>query len=66
MNLGGTKEIGGAGQAWHRYELCAYRVIPDAGVCGMTVSQAEALQPEGARWFIERVRRGGTITPAKC
>ncbi|CAE6740166.1 aspartate-alanine antiporter [Paraburkholderia domus] len=63
-NLGGTKEMGGEGQAWHRYELRAYRVMPDAAVCGMTVSQAEALQPQGTRLFIERVRRGGTIQEA--
>ena len=63
-NLGGTKELGGADQAWHKYELRAYRVLPDAQVCGMTVSQVEALQPAGNRLFIERIRRGNAIQDA--
>jgi putative transport protein len=63
-NLGGTKEMGGADQAWHRYELRAYRVMPDAQVCGMTVSQVEALQPAGMRLFIERIRRGSVVQDA--
>src|SRR5258708_36409337 len=60
-SLGGTKEMGGAGQAWHRYELRAYRVKPESVVCGKTVNQVEALQPEGMRLFIERVRRASVI-----
>ena len=63
-SLGGTKELGGAGQAWHRYEFRAFRVMPDSMICGKTVSHAEALQPEGMRLFIERVRRGGQIHEA--
>jgi putative transport protein len=63
-SLGGTKEMGGEGQAWHRYELRAYRVGPDSVVCGKTVSQVEALQPEGTRLFIERVRRVNVIHEA--
>src|SRR5258708_4605356 len=63
-SLGGTKEMGGAGQAWHRYELRAYRVKPESVVCGKTVNQVEALQPEGMRLFIERVRRGSVIHEA--
>ncbi|MGF6572458.1 putative transport protein [Paraburkholderia sp. GAS333] len=63
-SLGATKEMGGADQAWHRYELRAYRVLPDAPVCGLNVSQVEALQPAGNRLFIERIRRGSTIQDA--
>lgn len=63
-SLGGSAEAGGAGQAWHKYELRAYRVMPDSRVCGKTVSQVEALQPGDTRLFIERVRRGGTIQEA--
>ncbi|SAL81949.1 Aspartate/alanine antiporter [Caballeronia choica] len=63
-SLGGTKELGGGGQAWHRYELRAYRVIPESVVCGKTVSEVEALQPKGTRLFIERVRRGNVIHEA--
>lgn len=63
-SLGATQEMGGADQAWHRYELRAYRVVPDAQVCGLSVSQVEALQPAGNRLFIERIRRGNVILEA--
>jgi putative transport protein len=63
-SLGGTTDMGGADQAWHRYELRAYRVVPGSRVCGLSVSQVEALQPAGMRLFIERVRRGGTVQEA--
>ncbi len=64
-NLGGAKEMGGTGQAWHQYELRAYRIPVDGRAVGLTVSQAEALQPDGNRLFIERIRRGGTIEDAR-
>jgi len=63
-SLGATTELGGAGQAWHRYEFRAFRVMADSRVSGKTVGHAEALEPEGMRLFIERVRRGGTIHEA--
>ncbi|MCP3711143.1 aspartate-alanine antiporter [Paraburkholderia sp. CNPSo 3274] len=63
-SLGGTTELGGAGQAWHRYELRAYRIVADSLAVGKTVSQLEALEPEGTRLFIERIRRGSTIQEA--
>lgn len=56
-------ELGGAGSAWHRFELRAYRIKPDGPVVGLTASQAEALVPN-ARVFIERFRRNGTIQEA--
>jgi putative transport protein len=56
--------MGGADQAWHRYELRAYRVLPGSPACGKTVSEVEALQPKGMRLYIERIRRGGTISEA--
>ena len=62
--MGGSKEMGGEGQAWHRYELRAYRVLADSPACGQTVSQVEALQPQNTRLFIERIRRGGKIEEA--
>ncbi|NML30530.1 aspartate-alanine antiporter family protein [Paraburkholderia antibiotica] len=62
--LGGTTELGGGGQAWHRYELRAYRVVADSPACGKTVSQVEALQPENTRLFIERIRHGDKIEEA--
>ncbi|MFM0322393.1 aspartate-alanine antiporter [Caballeronia glebae] len=63
--LGGGGDLGGAGQAWHKFELRAYRVAEGGRAAGMSVAQAEALEPAGARLFIERIRRGGTIQEAK-
>ncbi len=60
---GGTKEAGGAGTAWHRYELRAFQIREDGIVVGKTAQEAEALVP-GRRVFIERVRRGGQIMDA--
>jgi putative transport protein len=64
-SLGGAKELGGAGQAWHQYELRAYRIPPDGRAIGLTVSQAEALTPDGARLYVERIRRDGKIEEAR-
>jgi len=64
-SLGGAKDLGGAGQAWHRYELRAYRIPQDGRAVGLTVSQAEALAPDGARLYIERVRHDGKIEEAR-
>jgi putative transport protein len=62
--MGGAGEAGAAGSAWHQYGLRAYRVLPGSPVAGLTVSQAEAMQKDGSRLFIERIRRAGTITDA--
>lgn len=56
-------ELGGAGSAWHRFEMRAFRVRPDGRAVGMTTAQVEAMVPE-ARVFIERVRRDGKILEA--
>ena len=61
--MGGEKEIGGAGTAWHKFELRAFRVREGGLVVGKTASEAEALFPE-ARVFVERIRRGGKIEDA--
>ncbi len=58
-------EFGGAGSAWHRFELRAYRIREDGRVVGMTAKQAEGLIPD-ARVFIERIRRDGRIMEAKA
>ncbi|MGF6920258.1 aspartate-alanine antiporter [Paraburkholderia sp. 40] len=63
-SLGGTQDLGGPGQAWHRYELRAYRLPADTLAAGKTVSQVEALEPAGMRLFIERIRRGTVIEEA--
>jgi putative transport protein len=60
---GGGKELGGAGSAWHRWEVRAFRVKPGGKVNGLRVVEAEALVPE-ARIFVQRVRRNGTIEEA--
>src|SRR3954463_12134844 len=57
---GGSKEMGGAGSAWHRWEMRAFRVQHGGRADGLRVVEAEALCPD-ARIFVQRVRRNGTI-----
>ncbi len=60
---GGTKEMGGAGSAWHRWELRAFRVRQGGKAVGLRAVEAEALVPD-ARVFVLRIRRGGAIEDA--
>src|SRR6267143_361733 len=60
---GGSKELGGAGTAWHRWEMRAFRVQPGAKVRGLRAVEAEALLPQ-SRIFIQRIRRNGVIEEA--
>lgn len=60
---GGKKALGGAGTAWHNFELRAYRVKEEAQIVGMTAREAERLLPE-ERIFVERIRRDGKVTDA--
>jgi len=60
---GGTKELGGAGTAWHRWEMRAFRVQPGARVIGLRAVEAEALLPQ-SRVFVQRIRRDGVIEDA--
>jgi putative transport protein len=63
---GGTREMGGAGSAWHRWELRAFRVRPGGKAVGLRAVEAEALIPD-ARVFVERIRRSdGTIEEASA
>ncbi len=57
---GGTRELGGAGSAWHRWEMRAFRVQPGGVVAGLRAAEAEALVPN-ARAFVLRLRRNGVI-----
>lgn len=57
---GATKELGGAGSAWHRWEMRAFRVLPEGIANGLRASEAEALMPE-SRVFVLRLRRNGVI-----
>lgn len=60
---GGVKELGGAGSAWRRRELRAFRVAPGGQAVGLRVIEAEALVPD-SRTFILRLRRDGAIEEA--
>ena len=60
---GVTKEIGGAGSAWRRWEVRAFRVAQGGKAVGLRVTEAEALVPD-ARLFILRIRRNQTIEEA--
>jgi len=60
---GGKKELGGAGTAWHRWEVRAFRVQPGGKVDGLRAVEAEAMVP-GARVFVLRLRRNGVIEEA--
>jgi putative transport protein len=60
---GGKKELGGAGMAWHRWEVRAFRVKTGGKVNGLRAVEAEALVSD-ARIFVLRVRHIGAIEDA--
>jgi putative transport protein len=60
---GGGKEMGGAGSAWHRWVVRAFKVKPGGKVKGMRAVEAEALVSD-ARIFVLRVRHGGNVEDA--
>jgi len=62
---GANQQLPSTGTAWHQYELRAYKIPGGSPLIGMTVRQAEALEAQGMRLFIERVRRGNTVEEAK-
>src|SRR6266550_2633783 len=51
--FGGTKEMGGAGSAWHRWELRAFQVKKDGKAVGQRAAAVEAMVPD-SRLFIQR------------
>jgi len=61
--FGGTKEMGAAGSAWHRWELRAFRVQKDGKAVGLRAAEVEAMVAD-ARVFVQRIRRNGTIAEA--
>jgi len=61
--FGGTKEVRGAGTAWHRWEVRAFRVYASSRINGLRAAEAEALVPN-ARVFVLRLRRNGVIEEA--
>ncbi|HKS71874.1 MAG TPA: aspartate-alanine antiporter family protein [Terriglobales bacterium] len=60
---GGARELGGAGAAWHRWEMRAFRIPAGGRVVGLRAVEAEALVPD-ARVFIQRIRHHGAIEEA--
>ena len=60
---GGSKEIGGPGTAWRRWEVRAFRVAKGGRAVGLRASEAEALVPD-SRVFVLRLRRNGKIEEA--
>jgi putative transport protein len=62
---GGKKELGGAGSAWRRWELRAFRVPAASRVIGLRAIEAEALVPN-QRVFVQRLRRDGIIEEANA
>jgi putative transport protein len=60
---GSAKEMGGAGSAWNRWVVRAFKVKPDGKAVGLRAVEAEALVPN-ARVFVLRVRRDGKIQDA--
>ena len=63
LEHGGKQEAGGAGTAWHQFELRAFRVKDGGAAVGKTAQEAEALIPN-QRVFVQRIRRGGKIIDA--
>jgi putative transport protein len=61
--LGGKLVTSGAGTAWHRFEMRAFRVPAGARVVGLTVGEAERLVPSD-RLFINRIRQCGEVVEA--
>src|SRR2546427_9660377 len=60
---GGVRDLGGAGMAWHRWEVRAFAVQANSRVEGLRAVEAEALVPD-ARVFVLRIRRDGKIEEA--
>jgi putative transport protein len=60
---GGTKDIGGAGTGWHRWELRAYRVKQGGRAVGLRATEAEGMVPN-SRLFVQRIRRNGSVEDA--
>ena len=55
---GGKKELGGAGSAWHRWGVRAFRVQRDSRVDGLRAVEADPCFPNRAFLFSASVRDG--------
>lgn len=58
-----VRKAAGVSSAWHRFELRAYRIADGAPSAGLSIASAEAKFPEH-RFFVQRIRRDGTILEA--
>ncbi|MCF3932031.1 aspartate-alanine antiporter [Acuticoccus sp. M5D2P5] len=63
QRMGGSSDADSVGSAWHQYIIRAYRIEPGAALVGKTVAEAE-IELHRGRIFIERLRRGDTISDA--
>jgi len=60
---GSSKEMGGAGSAWHRWVVRGFRVRQGSKLAGLRAAEAEATASE-SRLYVLRIRRGGKIEEA--
>jgi putative transport protein len=61
---GGERVLGGSADAWHPFEVRAFKIAPDSQVNDKTVAQVEAMFPEQARMYVLNVRRNGSVENA--
>jgi len=61
---GAKRALGGLSDAWHAYEVRAFKIAPDSQVAGKSVEEIEAMFPGQARMYVMRVRHNGTIEDA--
>ena len=59
--MSGGLPKGSGPSAWRQVELRAFELGPDSSVAGKTVEAAEASTKDGARMFVEGIRRNGEI-----
>lgn len=59
--MSGGMPAGSGPSAWHQVEVRCFKLQADSRVAGKTIAQAEAASKDGARMFIEGIRRNGEI-----
>src|SRR3982750_2526077 len=60
---GVKKEVGGAGTAWHRWVLRAYKVQPAGKSAALRAAELDSMLPD-PRSFVQRISRGGKMIDA--
>src|SRR5688572_30954983 len=63
---GGSKEVGGPGTAWRRWEVRAFRIAPGGRAAGLSVTEAEAMvaqMPTGGKTAGVQVIEGKAPAP---